>query len=79
VGKATACGCCLLKTIAHSAFVAKGLREQAYAVLTANATMRCMKRRSTLYDLVILDVMIPGRNGFEVCRELRRADSACPS
>jgi two-component system alkaline phosphatase synthesis response regulator PhoP len=24
------------------------------------------------YDLIILDVMLPGRNGFEVCRELRR-------
>ncbi|MFN7921780.1 MAG: response regulator transcription factor [Bryobacteraceae bacterium] len=25
------------------------------------------------YDLVILDVMLPGKNGFEVCRELRQS------
>jgi two-component system, OmpR family, alkaline phosphatase synthesis response regulator PhoP len=24
------------------------------------------------FDLVVLDVMLPGKNGFEVCRELRR-------
>jgi two-component system alkaline phosphatase synthesis response regulator PhoP len=24
------------------------------------------------FDLIILDIMLPGRNGFEVCRELRR-------
>ena len=24
------------------------------------------------FDLVILDVMLPGKNGFEVCRELRQ-------
>jgi two-component system copper resistance phosphate regulon response regulator CusR len=30
------------------------------------------------YDLIILDVMIPGRNGFEVCRELRRSGQRTP-
>lgn len=24
------------------------------------------------YDLIVLDVMLPGKNGFDVCRELRR-------
>jgi DNA-binding response OmpR family regulator len=23
------------------------------------------------YDIIILDIMLPGKNGFEVCRELR--------
>lgn len=30
------------------------------------------------YDAVILDVMLPGRNGFQVCRDLRAAGSAVP-
>src|ERR1700716_311763 len=55
-------------------FVAKGLREQAYAVdVTANGDDALYQAAINSYDLVILDIMIPGRNGFEVCRELRRA------
>jgi two-component system alkaline phosphatase synthesis response regulator PhoP len=30
------------------------------------------------YDLIILDVMLPGMNGFEVCRQLRRAGRDMP-
>ncbi len=60
-------------------FVAKGLREQAYAVdVTANGDDALYEAAINSYDLVILDVMIPGRNGFEVCRELRRAGQRMP-
>lgn len=34
--------------------------------------------RSGRFDLVILDVMLPGLNGFRVCRELRAADVWVP-
>ena len=30
------------------------------------------------FDLVVLDVMLPGRSGFEVCKELRSADPRLP-
>ena len=33
--------------------------------------------RSSSFDLVILDIMLPGPSGFEICRELRRK-SSCP-
>ncbi|HWW18799.1 MAG TPA: response regulator transcription factor [Candidatus Saccharimonadales bacterium] len=60
-------------------FVAKGLREEAYAVdVTGNGNDALYEAAINSYDLVILDVMIPGRNGFEVCRELRRAGQRMP-
>jgi two-component system, OmpR family, copper resistance phosphate regulon response regulator CusR len=53
-------------------FMAKGLREQAYAVdIATNGDDALYKVFINDYDAVILDVMMPGRNGFEVCREIR--------
>ncbi|MDT7603580.1 MAG: two-component system, OmpR family, copper resistance phosphate regulon response regulator CusR [Acidobacteriota bacterium] len=60
-------------------FVAQGLREQTYAVdVTGDGEDALYKLSINDYDAVILDVMIPGRDGFEVCRELRAAGSAVP-
>ena len=60
-------------------FVAKGLREQAYAVdVVGDGDAAIYKLSINDYDAVILDVMIPGRDGFEVCRELRSAGMAVP-
>lgn len=60
-------------------FIAQGLREQAYAVdVTADGEDALYKASINDYDAVILDVMIPGRDGFEVCRELRATGSNVP-
>jgi heavy metal response regulator len=60
-------------------FVAKGLREQAYAVdITNNGDDAIYKSAINDYDVVILDVMIPGRDGFQVCRDLRAAGAVVP-
>jgi DNA-binding response OmpR family regulator len=60
-------------------FVAKGLREQAYAVdVTGDGDDAFYKSSVNDYDAVILDVMIPGRDGFQVCREMRSAGIAVP-
>ncbi len=60
-------------------FVAKGLREQAYAVdVTGDGEDAIYKLSINDYDAVILDVMIPGRDGFQVCRDLRSAGIAVP-
>jgi heavy metal response regulator len=60
-------------------FVAQGLREQSYAVdVTADGEDALYKASVNDYDAVVLDVMIPGRDGFEVCRELRASGSNVP-
>ncbi|HYL64945.1 MAG TPA: response regulator transcription factor [Candidatus Methylomirabilis sp.] len=60
-------------------FVVKGLREQAYAVDTAtNGGEALYQADINEYDLIILDVMIPPPDGFEVCRRLREAGKRMP-
>ena len=60
-------------------FVAKGLREQAYAVDVATTGDDALYQAAiNTYDLVILDILIPGRDGFEVCRELRKSGLRMP-
>jgi two-component system, OmpR family, copper resistance phosphate regulon response regulator CusR len=60
-------------------FVSRGLREQTYAVDVASDGDDALYKASVNdYDAVVLDVLIPGRDGFEVCRELRAAGSGVP-
>ena len=62
-----------------SNFIAKGLRENAYAVDTAFDGEEALYQASINdYDIVILDVMLPIKDGFEVCRELRKEELTTP-
>jgi DNA-binding response OmpR family regulator len=64
---------------AAARMIAKGLREQAYAVdVAVDGEIAAHEAAVHDYDAIILDVMLPGRDGFAVCRELRRAGSAVP-
>ena len=48
------------------------LEKEGYLVVTAKNGIEAMEvARKTLPDLVILDIMMPGRNGWEVCQLLR--------
>jgi len=52
--------------------IQKGLREQSYAVDVAQDGEAGLYQSSINdYDLIVLDVLLPRRDGFEVCRELR--------
>ena len=54
--------------------IGRALRENAYAVDVAHTGERAMElAAATPYDGILLDVRLPGRNGIEVCRDLRRA------
>ena len=55
-----------------AALLAKGLREHAYAVdVAADGRRGAEQAEINDYDLIILDVMLPGINGLELCRRLR--------
>jgi two-component system OmpR family response regulator len=57
---------------AISGFVVRGLREEQYRVDLAEdgATAERMASDES-YDAVVLDILLPGLNGFELCRRLR--------
>jgi len=53
-------------------FITRGLTEQAYAVDEVPSGADAVERATmTRYDLIVLDVMIPSPDGFEVSRQLR--------
>lgn len=60
-------------------FIAKGLREQTYAVdLACDGEQALYNAAVNEYDLVILDVMLPHKDGHTVCRELRGGGFGAP-
>lgn len=60
-------------------FLAKGLREEAYAVDVAPDGEEAVYLATVNeYDLIILDVMLPVKDGHAVCRELRGGGARVP-
>jgi len=60
-------------------FVKQGLEEEAYAVDAAdNGTTGLDWALSNEYDLLLIDWMLPGKTGIEVCRDFRKQDTATP-
>jgi two-component system, OmpR family, response regulator len=54
--------------------VRRGLREEGYAAdVTGNGDDALWMARATDYDAIVLDVLLPGTNGFDVCRQLRQS------
>ena len=55
------------------------LRREGYETeVAADGDTAAQKARSREWDLILLDVMLPGKDGFEVCRELRHAGIRTP-
>lgn len=62
-----------------NAFLAKGLREEGYSVDTAHTSSEADTRLAVYsYDAILLDVMIPGEDGFTLCRKWRDAGIGAP-
>jgi two-component system copper resistance phosphate regulon response regulator CusR len=59
--------------------IAKGLREQSYAVdVSEDGESGLYQASVNDYDVIVLDVLLPQRDGYEVCRELRTRGNATP-
>lgn len=62
-----------------ASFVEKGLREDGYSVDVAHdGTDGSLKAHVYEYDLLILDLMLPGKTGYDILIELRREQSSVP-
>ena len=61
------------------ALVRRGLIEQGHAVDVADSGPPAMDlARAARYDVLVLDVMLPGPSGIEVVRRLRAAGDRTP-
>jgi two-component system copper resistance phosphate regulon response regulator CusR len=62
-----------------ASFVEKGLREEGYAVDVAyDGVDGALKAHVYDYDVVLLDVMLPGKTGLEIVHELRKQGKRVP-
>ena len=62
-----------------AALLQRGFRDEGYAVDVApDGTDGLWMGTENDYDVVILDVMLPGIDGFEVCRQLRERSRWAP-
>ena len=59
--------------------IARGLREQTYAVdIAADGEQALYQASVNEYDIVVLDVLLPIKDGYAVCRELRTTGFRAP-
>ncbi len=56
--------------------ITEALQSKGLKILTAsNGEEAIHKAQSESPDLILLDVVMPGQNGFQVCRQLKTGDS----
>ncbi|WP_046494501.1 response regulator transcription factor [Streptomyces odonnellii] len=59
--------------------LARGLRAEGFAVDVVHDGLEGLHRAGEgVYDLVVLDIMLPGMNGYRVCAALRAAGNDVP-
>ncbi|EQB39259.1 transcriptional regulator [Sulfurimonas hongkongensis] len=62
-----------------ASFVKKGLQEESYSVdVTENGYEAIYMIETNHYDIVLLDLMIQGLNGMDVCKNIRAKNIAVP-
>lgn len=62
-----------------ASFVKRGLTESSYAVdLAQDGEQGLFYAQTNEYDCIVLDLMLPGKDGLAVCRELRASGNDTP-
>lgn len=62
-----------------ASFVQRGLEQEGYAVdVLREGTFAGEQARAIDYDAVVLDLMLPGRSGFQVLRDIRARKPSLP-
>jgi two-component system, OmpR family, copper resistance phosphate regulon response regulator CusR len=57
----------------------RGLKQQAHAVdVSTSGEEGLEKLRANIYDLLLLDLRLPGKDGWSVCKEVRAEGIAIP-
>jgi DNA-binding response OmpR family regulator len=60
-------------------FIQSGLQQEGYAVdVLREGTLAGEQARTVDYDAVVLDLMLPGRSGFDVLRDIRARKPSLP-
>lgn len=59
--------------------VARALAREGLAVdIAGDGETALGEAGAKQYDLIVLDLLLPGRDGLEVCQEIRRTDARTP-
>lgn len=62
-----------------AAFIEKGLKEESYSVdITHHGDEAVYLAQVNTYDIILLDVMLPGSDGMDVCKSLREKGLTTP-
>ena len=58
--------------------IKKSLEAEGYTVTTAEDGEKAISiLGNETFDCILLDVIMPGKNGYQVCREIKRNENTC--
>ncbi len=62
-----------------ASFIKRGLKEKGYAVdVAVDGNEGLFQAKTNPYDLIVLDIMLPGKDGIFICRQLRKSNINVP-
>ncbi|MCX8084392.1 MAG: response regulator [Calditerrivibrio sp.] len=62
-------------SITEREFIRKILINEGYEVVTVENGDKAMEKlKAEKFDCILLDVVMPGKNGFQICRDIKKDD-----